>query len=107
MILPVKLANIPLEMILNLRAGPSVIELATVRELGLEQRTHRRSGTIYGVGENPVHLLGNITIDVDVGDNQLVQHSYGMLQGTSQVRVLGSRALSAPYFWERAPAPHS
>ena len=79
-ILPVKLANIPLEMILDSGAGPSVIDLSTVQELCLEQRIHRRAGTVYGVGENPVHLLGNITFEVDLGDDQLVQHSFGMLQ---------------------------
>ena len=88
-LLPVKLANSPLEMILDSGAGPSVIDIGTIRELGLERQIHRRSGKVYGVGQRPVHLLGNITLEVDVGDEQVVRHTFGLLQDLNQTRILG------------------
>ena len=56
-LLPVKIANATLEMILDSGAGPSVIDLGTIRDLGLEKRVIRRVGRVYGVGQNPVELF--------------------------------------------------
>ena len=88
-ILPVKLANAAIEMILDSGAGPSVIDLGTVRYLGLEREIILRAGTVYGVGQNPVHLIGNIALDVDLGDNQIARHSFGVLADTNTTRILG------------------
>ena len=78
-----------MKMILDSGAGPSVFDIGTVRELGLENSIRRRVGTVYGVGQNPVHLVGNITLEIDIGDDQIVRHSFGVLQDPSKTRILG------------------
>ena len=93
-ILPVKLANSSIEMVLDSGAGPSVIDLGTVRYLGLERHINRRTGTVYGVGQNPVQLIGNIALDLDLGDDQLVRHSFRVLADINKTRILGRDLLS-------------
>ena len=94
-IVSVKLANTPIEMILNSGAGPSVLDFGTVRDLGLEKLVNCCSGTVYRIGQNPVHIVGNTTLDIDsLGDNQLARHSFGGLQNSSRIRILGRDLLS-------------
>ena len=81
-------------MVLDSGAGPSVIDLGTVRYLGLERHINRRTGTVYGVGQNPVLIIGNIALDVDLGDDQLARHSFGVLADTNKTRILGLDLLS-------------
>ena len=103
-LLPVKIANATLEMILDSGAGPSVIDLGTIRDLGLEKRVIRRVGRVYGVGQNPVELIGNITLEVDIGDNQVTCHSFGVLHDNSKTRILGRDLLkkfgSTEFDWD-------
>ena len=51
-------------------AGPSVIDLGTLQQLGLESRTRSRPTNIFVLGREPVHVVGNISPTIDVGDNQ-------------------------------------
>ena len=88
-LLLVKLENTPMKMILDSGAGPSILDIGTVRELGLENSIRRRVGTVYGVGQNPVHLMGNITLEIDIGDDQIVRHSFGVLQDPNKTCILG------------------
>ena len=88
-----KLANSSIEIVLDSGAGPSVIDLGTVRYLGLERPLNRRTGTVYGVGQNPVQLIRNIALDVE-GEDQLVRHSFGVLADTNKTRILGRDLLS-------------
>ena len=103
-ILPARVADTTLEMVLDSGAGPSVIDLRTIRELGLERRIHSQVGKVYGVGQNPVHLVGNITLEIDLGDNQISRHSFGVLHGTAKTRILGRDLLkkfgSTEFDWE-------
>ena len=104
-ILPVRVANTTLEMVLDSGAGPSVIDLRTIRELGLERRIYRQVGKVHGVGQNPVHLVGNITLEIDLGDNQVSRHSFGVLHDTTaKTRILGRDLLkkfgSTQFDWE-------
>ena len=96
-ILSVKLANTPIEMMslkrMSLRQT-SVLDFGTVRDLGLEKLVNRCSGTVYGVGQKPVHIVGKITLNIDIGDNQLVRHSFGVLQNSSRIRIVGRDLLS-------------
>ena len=60
-------ANTTVEMILDSGVGLSVIDLGTIRDLGLEKQINKRVDRVYGVGHNPVEI-GNIILDVDIGD---------------------------------------
>ena len=51
-----------------------------------------------------MHLVGNITLEIDLGDNQVFRHSFGVLHGTAKTRILGRDLLnkfgSTEFDWE-------
>ena len=81
-------------MLIDSGAGPSVIDLGTIRSLGLESKIQKRPTRIYGVGKEPIHVVGNISLTVDLGDDQRISHPFGVLQETSTIRILGRDFLS-------------
>ena len=76
-------------MLVDSGAGPSVLDVGTVRELGLESPIHRLTSRIYGIGQEPINMIGNICLCVDMGDNQKVEQSFGVLQRTVTIQILG------------------
>ena len=76
-------------MLVDSGAGPSVLDVGTVRELGMESHIHRHTSRIYGIGKEPIHMIGNIFICVDMGDNLNVELSFGVLLGTVTIQILG------------------
>ena len=87
--LTAKLNDVPFTVLLDSGARPSVLDLDTVRKLGLESSIHRCSSKIYGVGKNPIGMVGNISISVDMGDDQKLVHSFGILHEANPTRILG------------------
>ena len=85
-------ANTTVEMILDSGVGLSVIDLGTIRDLGLEKQINKRVDRVYGVGHNPVEI-GNIILDVDIGDNQVTSHTFVVLHDNTKTRTFGKDLL--------------
>ena len=85
--LTAKLNRKPFTMLLDSGAGPSVVDLETVRILGLESKIYRRPTKLFGVGKKPIHTVGNINLLVDVGDNQILEHTFGVLEEDKSIRL--------------------
>ena len=102
--LTAKLNRKPFTMLLDSGAGPSVVDLETVRILGLESKIYRRPTKLFGVGKKPIHTVGNINLLVDVGDNQILEHTFGVLEDDCPIHILGRDFLrrfgSKEFNWE-------
>ena len=75
--------------LLDSGAGPSVIDIGTVRELGLEQSMRIKEGQVYGISREPVYVVGELELTVDLGDKQVLEHKFEVLKVTGTTCILG------------------
>lgn len=99
-----KINNILLTLLLDSGAGPSVLDLGTVHKLGLESQINKCPSRVYGIAKKPVKVIGNILLWVDLGDDQKLEQSFGVLQETATIRILGREFLkkfgSTEFDWD-------
>ena len=93
-VLPVKLDGEPVSALLDSGAGPSVVDLQTVRNLGLETRMHNITSKIFGLAQEPINVVGRLEVLLDLGNDQTVQHSFEVLNGVQNTCILGRDLLS-------------
>ena len=79
---PIKLSGEPINALLDSGAGPSVIDKATVHELGLEPHLEAKDDEIYGLSHEPVKVIGKVELTVDLGDGQVLEHTFDILADT-------------------------
>ena len=87
--LPIKLNGESLSALLDSGAGPSVIDLHTLRTLGLESELNTKSGKIFGISQDPVEIVGTVQLELDLGNEQTVTQSFQVLSGTHDTCILG------------------
>ena len=93
-VLPVKINGKSVSALLDSGAGPSVMDLQTVRNLGLQEHMRSISNKIFGLTQEPVNVVGRLEVLLDLGDNQIVRHSFEVLSGVHNTCILGRDLLS-------------
>ena len=74
--------------ILDSGAGPSVIDYNTIYDLGLEPLVKNQASQVYGLSRKPVGVVGSINLTLDLGDGQVVHHTFEVLSDTGTTRIL-------------------
>ena len=92
-ILPIKLSGEPINALLDSGAGPSVIDRNTLCKLGLDQLMDAKEGEVHSLSSEPVKVIGSLNIMVDIGDEQILEHSFEILTETEPTCVLGRNFL--------------
>ena len=64
--------GVPITVILDSGAGPSVLDYGTLKNLGLAKHLSDNPGKIYGLSQVPVVVIGSEHLTVDLGDDQIV-----------------------------------
>ena len=88
-LIAIKLIGKQTNGLLDSGAGPSVIDIGTVRELGLEQSMRIKEGQVYGISREPVYVVGELELTVDLGDKQVLEHKFEVLKVTGTTCILG------------------
>ena len=103
-VIPVRINGKLITAILDSGAGPSVIDHYTIRELGLEPLVHNRTSQVYGLSRKPIGVVGSVKLTLDLGDDQVVSHTFQVLRGTATTRILGRDLLkkfqSTEFDWD-------
>ena len=63
-LISIKLNGMPTSGLVDSSAGQSVIDLGTVRVLGLEELVQSKDGRVYGISREPVHIMGKLDLTV-------------------------------------------
>ena len=98
MTLLLRIAGQEVAALLDTGAKPSVIDLGTVKRLGLEQDVREEPGRVYGLCKSPVQVRGSIEIPIQLGDGipqvarlqVLESEEPTLLLGRSYMRNFGS-----------------
>ena len=69
-VLPLTLNGEPITALLDSGAGPSVLDIRTVCDLGLDAEMTRKTGKMFGLSQDPVEVIGTITLTLDLGDEK-------------------------------------
>ena len=85
--LSVKLNGKPVSALVGSGAGPSVIDIEAVRDLGLEAQLITKEGKIFGLAKEPVEVVGMLKLSLDLGNGQIVDHSFEVLTGSQNTYV--------------------
>ena len=93
-VLPVTLNGEPITALLDSGAGPSVLDIRTVCDLGLDSKMTRKTGKVFGLSQDPVEVIGRVTLTLDLGDEQVIQHSFEILDGAQDTCILGRDLLA-------------
>lgn len=88
-LIAIKLNGKQTDGLLDSGAGPSVIDIGTVRELGIEQSMRIKEGQVYGISREPVYVVGELELTVDLGDKQVLEHKFEVLKVTGTTCILG------------------
>ena len=83
-----KINGEPVSALLDSGAGPSVMDLQTVRNLGLETHMRNISNKIFGLAQEPINVVGRLEVLLDLGNDQIVQHSFEVLSGVQNTCIL-------------------
>ena len=75
-------------------AGQSVIDMETVRQLGLETQLASKKAEIFGLAQEPVQVVGTLNLTVDLGNGQLLNHAFEVLDGALNPCILGCDLLA-------------
>ena len=92
--LSVKLNGEHVSALVDSGAGPSVIDLETVRDLGLETEVISKTGKIFGLAKEPVEVVGTLRLTLDLGNGQILDHSFEVLTGAQNTCILGRDLLA-------------
>ena len=103
-VIPVRINGKSITAILDSGAGPSVIDHGTICEWGLEPLVHNRASQVYGLSRKPIGVVGSVNLTVDLGDGQVVSHTFQVLRDTATTRILGRDLLkkfqSTEFDWD-------
>ena len=88
-LIAIKLNGVQTNGLVDSGAGPSVIDIGTVCALGLERVMKINFGFLYGISREPVHVVGNLDLTVDLGDKQVLEHTFEVLKDTGTICILG------------------
>ena len=88
-LISIKLNGMPTSGLVDSSAGPSVIDIGTVRALGLEELVQSKDGRVYGISREPVHIMGKLDLTVHLGDKQVLEHTFEVLKNTGATCILG------------------
>ena len=92
-ILPIKLSGEPIKALLDSGAGPSVIDVETLRDLRFDQYMDIGESELYGLSHEPVKVIGSLKLLVDLGDNQTIEHTFEVFSETEPTCILGRNFL--------------
>lgn len=85
-------------------AGPSVIEIEIVFDLGFEVQLITKEGKIFGLPKEPVEVVSIQKLSLDLGNGQIVNHSFEVLTGAQNTCILGMDLLTksgvAEFNWQ-------
>ena len=81
-LIAIKLNGVQTNGLVDSGAGPSVIDIGTVCALGLERLMKR-----------PIHVVGKLDLTVDLGDKQVLEHTFEVLKDTGTMCILVGRDL--------------
>ena len=88
-LISVRLNGMRTEALLDCGAGPSVIDIEVVQELGLDQLMKDKIGEVYGLSREPVSVIGKLELILDLGDDQVLEHEFDVLKNTGCTCILG------------------
>ena len=92
--LSVKLNGESVSALVDSGAGPSVIDIETVRDLGLEAELVNKTGKIFGLAKEPVEVIGTLKLTLDLGNGQILDHQFEVLTGAQSMCILGRDILT-------------
>ena len=98
-VLPVKVNGESVSALLDSGAGPLVMDLQTIRNLGLETHMRSISNKIFGLAQEPINVVGRLEVLLDLGDNQTVRHSFEVLSGVLNTCILGNTYFLSSGLW--------
>ena len=91
--LSVKLNGESVSALVDSGAGPSVIDIETVRDLGLEVELVNKTGKTFGLAKEPVEVIGTLKLTLDLGNRQIPRSSVRSVDGRSEHVYLGTRSI--------------
>ena len=101
----VRIGNQKLGAILDTEAKPSVIDMGTVRMLGLEREVIPTASRVYGLGNNPVNVSGYVDVEVKVGTLKPVFERIQVLDSAEPTLLLGKEFMGhfgpVTFDWEK------
>ena len=83
------IAGQELAAFLDTGAKPSVIDLGTVKRLGLEEEIREESGRVYGLCKSPVQVKSSIEIPIQIGDEKPQVSRLQVLESEEPTLLLG------------------
>ena len=90
----VKLNGRSISALVDSGAGPSVIDIETVHNLGLEPELVNKPGRIFGLSKDPVKVVGTLELTLDLGNGQILDHAFEVLSGAQSTCILGRDLLA-------------
>ena len=102
----VKIGQHKIAAMLDTGARPSVIDIGTVRQLGLEERLVRAACQVYGLCNNPVMVCGYIDVSIEVGTFEPVLERMQVLDSAEPTLLLGRKFMGnlgpVTFDWENS-----
>ena len=90
--------------LLDSGAVSSVIDIWTVYELRLEKSMKSKDSRVYGISREPVHVVGEFELSVDLGDEQVLEHTFEVVNIAGTTCILGRDLLrklgSTEFEWQ-------
>ena len=93
-VLPMIINGEIVQELLDSGASPSVIDIETVRNLGLETQMTIEMSEIYGLSQEPVKVAETLNLTLDLWHGQIVEQTFEVLLGAQNTCILGRDLLS-------------
>ena len=92
--LPIKINGESVSALIDSGAGPSVIDFQSICDLGLKTQVICKTDKIFGLAREPVGVVGTLDLTLDLGNGQIIEHPFEVLENIHTTCILGRDLLS-------------
>ena len=92
-VVSVKWNGIPINVMMETGADPSVVDRCTVQKMNILYST--KYSQVYGLGRTALAVCGTACVAIDVGDGRPLEHEIEVLDTNNRVVILGRRFLAS------------